>query len=61
MLIDLDIEDCQEIQKFIESDEFSQFLLEHTTSFASAAWILQTLMTEYNKLVDTINGDTEVN
>ena len=32
------------IRKFVESEEFHQFLLSHTTDFGTAAWVLQTLL-----------------
>lgn len=34
----------QEINQFINSVEFHQFLLANSGSFESAAWILQTLL-----------------
>ena len=36
--------DLDEVQRVIEAPEFAQYLLSHTTEFASAAFILQTLL-----------------
>lgn len=43
--MNFDIEvNLQEVKEVIESPDFAQYLLSHTTEFASAAWILQTLL-----------------
>ena len=43
--MNFDIEvDLDEVRQVIESPDFAQYLLTHTTDFASAAWILQTLL-----------------
>lgn len=43
--MDFDIEvDLQNVKQFVESPEFAQYLLSHTTDFATAAWVLQTLL-----------------
>ena len=45
MELNFDIEvDLNEVTSVVESPEFAQYLLSHTTDFASAAWILQTLL-----------------
>ena len=36
--------DLNEVREFIEDPDFSYFLLEHTTNFNVAAFILQTLL-----------------
>ena len=43
MNFDVEI-DLNEVKQFIESPNFAQYLLTHTTDFATAAWILQTLL-----------------
>lgn len=37
------------LKEFIENEEFHQFLLSHTTDFATAAWVLQTLLEAYSE------------
>ena len=41
--------DLQEVKKLIASDNFVQFLLNNTTDFSVAAYILQTLHDEIKK------------
>ena len=41
MIVDVDIE---EVEKFILSDDFRDYLLSSTTDFGVAAFILQSLM-----------------
>ena len=48
-----------DVHEFITSDKFASFLLENTTDFATAAYILQTLMDAVErdaKSVSTENG-----
>lgn len=40
----------EEIKTFIESDKFIQFLLNNTTDFAVAAFVLQALEDKINEL-----------
>ena len=40
----LNKEDLEDAKRVIHSDAFAKFLLSNTTSFITAAWILQTLM-----------------
>jgi hypothetical protein len=43
--MDFNIEvDLNDVKQFIDSPDFAQYLLSHTTDFATAAWILQTLL-----------------
>ena len=46
MEMTVNIQDCK---KFVESSKFSQFLLNNTTDFAVAAWVLSTLLNELEK------------
>ena len=45
--------DLQEIDQFIRSVEFQQFLLARSGSFESAAWILQTLIDAVNSVAQS--------
>lgn len=40
----------QEVNEFIESDKFIRFLLNNTTDFAVAAFVLQTVKDKVNEL-----------
>ena len=47
MNIELDIKN---IEKFVLSDEFSNFLVSKTTNFGTAALVLQTLLEKIDEL-----------
>jgi hypothetical protein len=36
--------DINDVEKFITSDKFTEFLLNNTTDFATAAFVLQSLL-----------------
>lgn len=42
--------DIEEVEKFITSDKFVQFLLNNTTDFAVAAFVLQTVMDKLDEI-----------
>lgn len=42
--------DIDNVEEFIESDTFTQFLLNKTTDFGTAAFILQTLLDKVAEL-----------
>lgn len=42
--------DLEEVREFIESQKFLQFLLNNTTDFATAGFILQTLLDKLEEL-----------
>ena len=46
MEITVNVKDCRE---FVEDPKFSQFLLNNTTDFSVAAWVLSTLLNELDK------------
>lgn len=52
-------QDLNDIKRVINSSDFTQFLLNKTTSFVAAAWILQTLLDEAKKLEQTIKGEND--
>ena len=47
MEIELDIE---KIEEFVTSDNFIQFIINNTTQFGTAAFILQTLTEKLNEI-----------
>ena len=47
MNIEIDLED---IEQFVMSEEFRDFILSHTTEFGTAAFILQTLLNKIEEL-----------
>ena len=47
--------DLEDVKRFIESDKFSQFLLNNTTDFATAAFVLQTV----HERVEELLGEKE--
>ena len=42
--------DLENVEKFIHSDKFSQFLLSNTTDFVTAVFVLQTLIEKVEEL-----------
>ena len=46
--------DIEEVQKFVMSDEFRNFLLDNTSDFGVAAFILQTLLESIDKAKENI-------
>lgn len=47
MIVDMD-----NVREFIENEEFHQFLLNHTTDFSTAGWVLQTLLEAYDDAIE---------
>lgn len=45
--------DIENVEEFITSDKFRDFLLNNTTDFGTAAFILQTLLDAINDLKET--------
>lgn len=54
MEIDLDIKNAEE---FVLSDSFRDFLMSKTTSFATAAFVLQTLLEKIEEIKQSMNND----
>lgn len=42
--------DLQEVENFILSDEFKQFIIDNNTDFAVPCFIIQTLLEKINEL-----------
>lgn len=53
----LEKEDLKDASRVIHSDKFAQFLMNNTTSFITAAWILQTLMDAEKNASVALNED----
>lgn len=52
--------DCKilnEVEATVTNEEFIQYLLSHTTNFASAAFIMQTLSDAIDKAKETLNEE----
>ena len=52
--------DLEEVEKFVTSDKFTNFLLSNTTDFAVAGYVLQTLLDsldKYKSMEVIKNGD----
>lgn len=45
--------DLNDVKKFIESDKFTQFILNNTIDFGTAAFILQILFEKVEELENT--------
>lgn len=52
--------DLQEVDDFIHDPDFHAYLLLHTSDFAVAAWILQTLLDEVAKAGQTIDNTENI-
>ena len=52
--------DLAEVKRLIESDEFCQFLLSHTTEFSSAAFILQTLLNAVDEAAQQVDNNENI-
>ena len=46
--------DLANLKEFLYNEEFHQFLVSHTTDLAVAGWVLQTLLDEFDKAVETL-------
>lgn len=42
--------DLNDIKKFVSSDKFTNFLINNTTDFSTAAFVLQTLIEKIDEL-----------
>ena len=49
--------DLQDVKNFIESEKFCQFLLNNTTQFTTAAFILQSVMNAVEEAAATVDND----
>ena len=49
--------DLKDVEQFITSDKFSHFLVTNTTDFATAAFVLQTLLDRVDELKKDEKGE----
>ena len=49
--------DIEEVNRFIHSDDFIQFLLSHTTDLETAAFIIDATEKEINKIKESENNE----
>lgn len=50
----------KEVEEFVTSDKFTQFLLNNTTDFAVAAYVLQTLLNAIEKdAAESVNEEND--
>ena len=47
--------DLENVEQFITSDKFTKFLIENTTEFSTAAFVLQTLLDRVEELKEMEN------
>lgn len=59
MGFDIEI-DLQDVKNFAESDTFAQFLLSNTTSFETAAFILQAVLNAIEDAAASIDKDENI-
>lgn len=52
--------DLDEVRAVIEAEEFSEYLLSHVTEFASAAFILQTLLNAVEEAAQQVDNSEEI-
>lgn len=52
--------DLGEVRRVIEAPEFAQYLLSHTTEFASAAFILQTLLNAVDEAAASLDNSENI-
>lgn len=52
-------EDANDVKRVINSDKFAQFLLNNTTSFVAAAWILETLQSKLVELYSALEASDD--
>ena len=55
--VQIDREVLDEVEATVTNDEFVQYLLSHTTDFASAAFIIQTLLDAIDEAKEKINEE----
>ena len=52
--------DLEEVKQVIESPDFAQYLLSHTTQFSTAAFILQTLLDAVDAAAQQVDNFEEI-
>ena len=52
--------DLEEVKQVIESPDFAQYLLSHTTQFTTAAFILQTLLDAVDEAAQQLDNSENI-
>ena len=55
--VQIDREVLDEVEATVTNDEFAQYLLSHTTEFATAAFIMQTLLDAVDEAKEKLNEE----
>ena len=54
-IVQIDREVLNEVETTVTDDKFAQYLLSHTTDFAAAAFIMQTLLDAIDEAKEKLN------
>lgn len=57
LTVTIDREVLDEVEATVTNDGFAQYLLSHTTEFASAAFIMQTLLNAIDEAKEKLNEE----
>ena len=55
--VTIDREVLEEVEATVTNDKFAQYLLSHTTDFAAAAFILETLLSAIDEAKEKLNNE----
>ena len=55
--VTIDREVLEEVEATVTNDKFAQYLLSHTTDFAAAAFILETLLRAIDEAKEKLNNE----
>ena len=55
--VKIDREVLEEVEATVTNDKFAQYLLSHTTDFAAAAFILETLLNAIDEAKEKLNDE----
>ena len=55
--VKIDMEVLEEVEATVTNDKFAQYLLSNTTDFATAAFILQTLLNAIDEAKEKMNNE----
>ena len=55
--VKIDREVLEEVEATVTNDKFAQYLLSHTTDFAAAAFILETLLSAIDEPKEKLNNE----
>ena len=55
--VKIDREVLEEVEATVTNDKFAQYLLSHTTDFAAAVFILETLLSAIDEAKEKLNNE----